>query len=164
MPYHPAMPSRVTGRPPSYSAVQMTEIVLPSHANALGTAFGGTVMAWIDIAAAVAAQRHSGGTVVTASIDSLQFVNPVRQGDVVELRASINRAWRSSMEVGVRVACETPGDPQNARHAASAYLTFVALDEAGRPRTVPPLRPQTSEERRRFRAAAGRRAQRLDRR
>jgi acyl-CoA hydrolase len=121
-------------------------------------------MAWIDIAAAVAAQRHSGGTVVTASIDSLQFVHPVRQGDVVVLRASVNRAWRSSMEAGVRVACETPGDPQNARHAASAYLTFVALDDGGQPRAVPAVQPKTSDERRRFRAAAGRRAQRLDRR
>lgn len=137
----------------------MTQLVLPSDANALGTAFGGRIMQWIDIAAAVASRRHCGGVAVTASIDSVVFDQPVHLGDIVVLRASVNRAWRSSMEVGVRV--ESESDSGERRHAVRAYLTFVAIDEQGRPRAVPSLVPETKEEQRRFAAADERRLARL---
>jgi acyl-CoA hydrolase len=145
---------------PLASRVEMTQIVLPSDANALGTVFGGKVMQWIDVAAAVAARRHALGTVVTASMDSLQFIEPVQLGDVVVLYGMINRAWRTSMEIGVRVECEKASDGRRL-HAASAYLTFVALDEEGRPRTVGPLQPQSDDEKRRFEKADDRRKMRL---
>jgi acyl-CoA hydrolase len=137
----------------------MTQIVLPGDANALGTAFGGKIMQWIDVAAGVAARRHAGTVAVTASMDSLQFHRPVRLGDVVVLRASVNRAWRTSMEIGVRVVYETDGSDEPV-HAASAYLTFVAVDRAGQPQPVPPLQPETDEDRRRYAAAERRRSAR----
>jgi acyl-CoA hydrolase len=147
-------------KPPAASHVEMTQIVLPGDANALGTAFGGKIMQWIDVCAAVAARRHTGGVVVTASMDMLQFVAPVRQGDVVVLRGSVNRAWNSSMEVGVRVEGERAAD--NTRiHAATAYLTFVALDPAGNKRAVPSIQPQSEAERRRYDEAGLRREARL---
>ncbi|MCA9670977.1 MAG: acyl-CoA thioesterase [Myxococcales bacterium] len=152
--------SRIS-RAPAYSRVEMTQIVLPGDANALGTAFGGRVMQWVDIAAAVAARRHSGGVAVTASIDSLQFVHPVRIGDVIVLQSLVNRAWRTSMEVGVRVECEEEGDHERAFHAATAYLTFVAVDHQGKPREVPQIAPESDEDRRRYDEAARRREMRL---
>lgn len=140
--------------------VEMTQLVLPGDTNALGTAFGGKVMQWVDIAAAVAARRHCGGVAVTASIDSVQFVHPIHLGDVVVLRAMVNRAWRTSMEVGVRVECETE-DTTRRYHAVTAYLTFVAVDDAGRPRGVPQVALPTADHRRRFEAAGRRRDARL---
>src|SRR5579862_7791001 len=95
-------------RPPSLSRCEMTELVLPGDANSLGTIFGGKVMQWVDIAAAVAAMRHAGMQVVTASIDALHFLTPIRVGEVVVLRAQVNEVFRSSMEVGVRVEAEDP--------------------------------------------------------
>jgi acyl-CoA hydrolase len=151
-------------RRPAFSTVEMTQLVLPGDTNSLGTAFGGTIFGWIDVAAAVAAQRHSGGIVVTASIDSLHFLHPIRLGNVVVLRSRVNRAWRSSMEVGVRVECEKAGDHENAVRSAGAYLTFVAVDEDGRPRPVPAITPETEEDHRRFDDAAERRARRLQQR
>lgn len=148
-------------RTPAFSAVEMIQLVLPGDTNSLGTAFGGTIVGWADVAAAVAAQRHSGGIVVTASIDSLHFLNPVQLGNVVVLRATVNRAWRTSMEVGVRVECELTGQHEQRKHAATAYLTFVAVDEHRRPRPVPAIAPETEDERRRFERAAERRAARL---
>lgn len=139
----------------------MTQLVLPGDTNSLGTAFGGTIVGWVDVAAAVAAQRHSGGIVVTASIDSLHFLSPVQLGNVVVLRAAVNRAWRTSMEVGVRVECEITGQHERRQHAASAYVTFVAVDDNGRPRPVPAIDPQTADDQRRFERAAERRAARL---
>ena len=137
----------------------MTQIVLPGDANSLGNAFGGKVMQWIDVSAGVASRRHAGGIAVTASIDSVEFHRPIRMGDVVVLRARVNRAWRSSMEVGVRVEYEQDAAPP--QHAVSAYLTFVAIDEHGRPRREPPLTPETDEDRRRSAAADRRRELRL---
>jgi len=137
----------------------MTQLVLPSDANALGTAFGGRIMQWIDVAAAVASRRHAGGVAVTASIDSVHFDQPVHLGDIVVLRASVNRAWRSSMEVGVRVESESDGGER--RHAVRAYLTFVAIDAQGHPRAVPTLVPETEVEQRRFAEAELRRVARL---
>ena len=148
---------------PAISRVEMTELILPGDANTLGNAFGGKIMQWIDVAAGVASRRHCGGVAVTASMDSMQFVRPIRLGDVVVLRATVNRAWRSSMEVGVRVECETVGKLQP-QHAASAYLTFVAMDEQGRPRPVPPLSPGTKDEQRRYDQAQLRREHRISNR
>ncbi|MCC6747252.1 MAG: acyl-CoA thioesterase [Deltaproteobacteria bacterium] len=152
--------SDAPARTPTDSRVEMTQIVLPGDTNALGTAFGGRVMQWLDVAAAVAARRHCGGVAVTASMDSMSFVHPVQLGDVLVIYASVNRAWRSSMEIGVRVEGEGGKDGQRF-HAASAYLTFVAVDAQGKPRVVPPVEPATEAERRRFTEAEQRRTQRL---
>lgn len=138
----------------------MTEMVLPQHTNSLGGVFGGVIMSWIDICGAIAAQRHSGHRVVTASIDYLQFVQPVLSGWTVNLRASVNYVGQTSMEVGVRVDAENPMTGA-AFHTASAYLTFVALDEHMRPIPVPPVEPQTEVEKRRFLDAQKRRKARL---
>ncbi|MBI4042047.1 MAG: acyl-CoA thioesterase [Deltaproteobacteria bacterium] len=138
----------------------MTEVVMPSDTNSLGTIFGGKVMAWIDIAAATAAIRHTRRTVVTASIDSLHFLSPIRTGYIVNLKASVNYTGTTSMEVGVRVESENPITGER-YHTASAYLTFVALDDHGKPATVPPLLPETEEEKIRFRQGAKRRETRL---
>ena len=147
-------------RPVSLSKVTMTELVLPSHTNSLGTIFGGTIMSWVDIAAAICAQRHSQKQVVTAHIDDLEFVAPVYKGWVVNLKASINYTGRTSMEVGVRIDAENPTTNETF-HTASAYLTFVALDSHGKPTQVPPIEPSTEDERRRHKAAEARRTHRL---
>ncbi len=155
------MAAQGQGRPVSHSVVQMTELVLPSHTNALGTIFGGVIMSWVDIAAAICAQRHSSQPVVTASIDALDFVAPVHLGWVVNLRASLNYAGKTSMEVGVRVEAENPITGEKF-HTASAYLTFVAIGSDGKPRTVFPVIPETTDEKRRFEAAQKRRTLRLE--
>ena len=144
----------------SASQVVMTELVLPSHTNALKSVFGGVIMSWIDIAAAISAQRHCSKPVVTASIDSLSFVAPVYIGWVVNLKASVNFVSRTSMEVGVRVDAENPITGETF-HTASAYLTFVALGPHGKPTDVPPLKLETEDHRRRNKAAEQRRAMRL---
>ncbi|MCM2276542.1 MAG: acyl-CoA thioesterase [Oligoflexia bacterium] len=138
----------------------MTEMVLPSDTNALGTIFGGKVMSWIDIAAAIAATRHARRVVVTASIDALHFLAPVKVGHVVHVRAMVNYAARTSMEVGVRVDSEHPLTGETT-HTATAYTTFVALDEHGRPTPVPPIQPETEEEKRRYFEAIKRRESRM---
>lgn len=142
-------------RPVSQSKVIMTELVLPSHTNALGTIFGGTVMSWIDIAAAICAQRHSQKQVVTAHMDDMHFVAPARKGWVINLKASVNYVGTTSMEVGVRVDAENPQSGETF-HTATAYLTFVALDSNGRPSSVPPIRVESEDEKRRYKAAAER--------
>lgn len=138
-------------------------MVLPQDTNYHGTVFGGRVLQWIDIAGAIAAQRHTHRKVVTASIDDMHFAVPIRLGDVVVLKAAVNYVHRTSMEVGVRVEREIreSGDRE---HAATAYLTYVALDDDGRPKTVPPILPETATEKRRFDNAVTRRAFRLARR
>lgn len=156
-----SQPSPLPPRPVADSKVEMTEIVFPNDANPLGNAMGGRVMQWIDICAAVAAGRHARTPVVTASVDRIDFHNPVPVGSVVVLLASVNFAGRSSMEVGVKVWQEDRATGDR-RHVVSAYLTFVSLDPKTKtPRPVPPVQPQTEEEQRRFTAAAARRAQRL---
>lgn len=134
--------------------------MLPGLTNVHGTIFGGMLMQWIDITAAVAAGRHAGGAVVTASMDRLHFLTPVHLGEVVTLQAQVNFAARTSMEVGVRVFAEGRA-AERPRQATRAYLTFVAVDDAGRPREVPPLELRTAEDKRRFRDAGRRRAVRL---
>lgn len=144
----------------SSSQVVMTQLVLPEHTNALNSIFGGTVMAWIDICGAIASQRHSGMDVVTASIDRLNFIAPVRLGWVVNLKASVNYTSRTSMEVGIRVDAENPKTGE-VFHTASAYMTFVALGSDGRPAVIPGLLLENETEKRRFAAAEKRRQQLL---
>ena len=122
--------------PVSRTQTTMTQLVLPQFTNALDTAFGGQIAAWCDVAAAVSAQRFVGGPVVTASMDSLHFRRPIRRGTVVLLHAQVNRAWKTSVEVGVRVDVEDVRTGE-VEHCCSAYLTFVALGPGGRPQPVP---------------------------
>ncbi len=145
---------------PRASRVETAQIVLPGRTNVHGTIFGGILMEWIDGAAGIAAARHAGGLVVTASMDRLHFLRPVLLGEVVIVQAQVNFAARSSMEVGVRVFAENQITRER-KQATRAYLTFVAVDEHGRPREVAPLRPENADERRRFREARVRRAVRL---
>jgi acyl-CoA hydrolase len=145
------------------SQVFMTELVLPNDTNQLGNLLGGRLMHWIDIAAAISAQRHSGRVCVTASVDELNFHLPIKLGEVVTLQASVNRAFRTSMEVGVLVTAQGIRDDSE-RRANNAYLTFVALDEKGQPYPVPPIVPETDDDKRRFDEALARRQLRLQRR
>ena len=149
--------------PASSSFVQMTELILPNHMNALGTAFGGVIMSWIDIAGSISAGRYCSKTVVTASIDDVHFLAPVYQGDVVSFQAQVNFTHKTSMEVGVKVTAENL-TTKNLHHTATAYLTFVALDKQHRPVPVPSLLLETEEEKKRFEQAKLRRKWRLERR
>jgi acyl-CoA hydrolase len=150
----------MSGKPPRLSHVEMTQVVLPGDANAHGNLFGGRLAQWIDVCAAVAAHRHAAANVVTANIDDLHFLAPVRVGDIVVLRSSVNYAGHTSMEVGVKVFSETPGNMRQ-HHMATAYLTFVAIDRRGKPCEVPPVAPETDDDRRRLREAKIRRTRRL---
>ena len=147
-------------KPVSQSVVTMTELVHPSHTNALNSAFGGVIVSWIDICAAICAMRHSQKHVVTASIDALNFVNPVYAGWIVNLHASVNYVARTSMEVGVRADAENPIMGETF-HVASAYLTFVALSDQKKPIIIPQVIPETDIEKHRYAAAEKRRATRL---
>jgi len=138
---------------PADSAVETRYLVMPGHANPFGTAFGGAIMSWIDMVAAMAAQKHCGHEVVTAGIDSVAFEQPIRIGDQVVLLASVNYVNRTSMEVGVKVIKENPATGERTT-ATRAFLTFVAVDDNHRPVTAPPLTPQTDEEKRRANNAA----------
>jgi acyl-CoA hydrolase len=137
------------GKGPSDSAVETRYLVMPQHANPQGTVFGGVIVSWIDMVAAMAAQRHCGKEVVTAGIDSLIFKEPIRIGDQVVLKASVNYVGRTSMEVGVQVTREDPYGGHSVS-ATTAYLTFVALDENRRPVAVAPIIPETETEKRRY--------------
>jgi acyl-CoA hydrolase len=137
------------------SQSQMAEVVLPNDANPLGNLLGGRLMHLIDIAGALAAHRHARSYVVTASMDHIDFLLPVHIGDLLILKSSVNRAFRTSVEVGVKCWVENY-IAGTTRHVASAYLTFVAVDQHGRHHSVPPLLPESEEEKRRY-ADAGRR-------
>ena len=152
--------TNLSGKPPKASATHHEHLVRPQHTNALGTLFGGEVMAWVDIAAAMCAMRHSEKAVVTASIDAMHFLAPIRMGWHVNLDASINYTSRSSCEVGVKVTAFDPISGET-HHTASAYLTFVALDGNGRPTPMPPVVPETAKDRERYEAAEERRKARL---
>lgn len=147
-------------RSPSDSASVLAQWMAITHANNAGNVHGGTIMKLVDDAAALAAVRHSRRRVVTASIDRMNFLVPISTGELVTLRATVNAAWRTSMEVGVRVEAEDPHTGE-VRHASTAYLTMVALDDDGVPAPVPPLSAITPEEVRRMREAEMRRANRL---
>ena len=151
---------KLTPKAVRLSQVVMTEMVLPQHTNSFHNVFGGQVMAWIDICAAIAAQRHCLQPCVTASVDALQFIAPVKRGWVINLRASVNYAGRTSMEIGVRVDAENPLTGEK-HHTSSAYLTFVALDENNRPSMIPKVIPETESEKRRYKHAEIRRKNRL---
>ena len=149
-------------RSPRDSITEKTEIVLPQYANAIGTAFGGTIMSWIDVCAAVTAQRHCGRVAVTASVDALEFRAPIRQGDVVILRSWMNAVFGTSMEVECLVEKEDTATGERVR-CADALLTFVNIGDDGRPCAVPPLRLETEEDRQDAAEAMERREQRLAR-
>lgn len=148
------------GKPVRESQSEYSELALPNDANGLGNVLGGKVMHLVDLAGALAAMRHARCPVVTASIDSMNFLHPVRIGQLIILRSSVNRVFRTSMEVGVKVWVEDlrTGDTQ---HTASAYLTFVAIDPAGNRVPIPPVIPETEEEKRRHEQALERREYRL---
>lgn len=149
-------------RPVTDSQVVMNEMVLPNDANTLGNVLGGHVMHLMDMCAAMAAMRHCRKVVVTASVDHLSFHHPVKVGELMILKASVNYADRTSMEVGVRIEAEHPLTGEK-RHTSSAYLTFVALDEHGQPTRVPRAVPVTETDKRRCKAAKKRREDRLKR-
>jgi acyl-CoA hydrolase len=142
------------------SISEYSELALPNDANGLGNVLGGKVMHLVDLAAAMAAMRHARRPVVTASVDSLHFLHPVRIGQLIVLRSSVNRVFRTSMEVGVHVETETLMTGEKL-HTCSAYLTFVALNEDGKAAPVPPVIPETETEKRRYRQAGERREYRL---
>jgi acyl-CoA hydrolase len=150
------------GKTPAESAVQTRYLVMPQQANPQGTAFGGAIVSWIDMVAAMAGQRHCGCEVVTAQIDTLTFRHPIHIGDHVVLRASVNYVSRSSMEVGVQVTREDPYTGEQIV-ATTAHLTLVALDRNKKPTPVPPLRPETPEEKRRYENARRRVEERKER-
>jgi acyl-CoA hydrolase len=148
------------GKPARESRVEMTELILPSDANPLGTVFGGKVMQWIDIAAGVCAARHCRKTVVTVSMDALRFHAPMKVGEVAVLEGRLHAAFNTSMECGVTVHSEDLRTGER-RLCTSAFLTFVALGDDGRPTRVPPLVLETDEERADCAEAMRRRERRL---
>ncbi len=144
----------------SESRVIMTELVLPNDTNTLNNLMGGRIMHWMDIGSAIAAQKHSNRIVVTASVDNISFGKPIQLGDVVTLESSVTRAFNSSMEVHVKVKAENiPGGKSEDTH--SAFLTFVAVDQGGKPIDVPEAVPETDEEKELFAGALRRRQLRL---
>jgi acyl-CoA hydrolase len=148
------------GRPVSASRTEMSEFALPQDTNLLGSVLGGRVMHLVDMAGAATALRHCRTAVVTASVDYLDFRNPIHVGELIIVKASMNRAFHTSMEIGVKVFSEDLLTGER-KHTTSAYLTFVALDEMQQPTSVPPLIAETAEDRRRYRQALGRRKIRL---
>ena len=142
------------------SKSEYSEVCLPNDANLLGNMLGGHVMHLVDVCGAIAAIRHSRSSVVTASVDQMSFLHPIRIGELVLVKSQVNRVFRTSMEVGVKVWVENlqTGD---LKHTSSAYLTFVALDRAGSQVLLPAIVPETDEEKRRYQDAADRRAYRL---
>lgn len=143
------------------SQIEMIELVLPNDTNVHGNLLGGRLMHWIDIAAALAASRHCNNVAVTAAVDNLVFHHPIHLGNIVRLKASVNRAFNTSMEVGVRVEVEDIKSGEIS-HSNSAYLTFVNIDsETEKPKKVPEIIPETDVEKRRFEQALSRRNQRL---
>jgi uncharacterized protein (TIGR00369 family) len=145
---------------PAECRIVISHMMLPQDANPSGNVHGGVIMKLIDSAAGVVAIRHARSNVVTASIDRLDFHHPVYVGDLVTLEADLNWVGKSSMEIGVRAESEDLVSGQ-IRHVATAYLTFVALDQTGRSKSVPPLIPETEEAMQRFRMAEARREDRL---
>jgi acyl-CoA hydrolase len=150
----------VEPRPPSHSASTLTQWMGVTHANTAGYVHGGAIMRLCDEVAGIAAVRHSGRRVVTAAMDRMTFLHPVFVGNLVTVRATVNAAWRTSMEVGVRVESEVVSTGERL-HTSTAYLTMVALDEEGQPAEVAPTAPETADEERRQREAQLRRDNRL---
>lgn len=151
------------GQTPRASYTEMTELVLPHHSNTLGSAFGGSVLAWIDMCGAIAAQRHCHSVAVTAALDEVNFLSPIQIGDVVVLSARVNAAFKTSLEVEVEVKVEHPQTGHRTL-CVDAFVTFVAVNDARRPCPVPPLILESAEDQRRQREAVARREERLARR
>jgi acyl-CoA hydrolase len=147
-------------RPPRLSRTTISEVMMPHMANHLGNVHGGVILGMLDRVGAVSAIRHAQRICVTASVDRVDFRQPIHLGELVTMYASVNYAHRTSLEVGVRVEAEDLLSGER-RHTNTCYLTFVALDEQGRPAPVPPVEPETDEERRRYREAEARRARRI---
>ena len=159
MPTLVAMGEEIVARRVAESQSERSEIVFPADSNSMGSLFGGRLMEYIDLTGAMAASRHARAVCVTASMDHLDFLSPVRVGELLILKASVNRAFRTSMEVGVRVMVEDVRE-QRLRHVSSAYLTFVAVDAAGNRLAVPQVIPETEHQKRRYEDAGRRREMR----
>ncbi len=154
--------SNTPGKSVSSTAIEgNTYKIFPNDLNSNGTVFGGLVMGFLDRIALVVAERHSEHTCVTASVDALHFLAPAKTGDVLLFKAAINRAWKTSMEIGVKVIAESPFTREH-RHVVSAYFTFVAVDENNKPISVPPVLPETEHEKQRFIEAEVRRKKRIE--
>lgn len=161
----PSTPTSLEPKPVSASATSLSRIMTLHDTNLHGNVHGGVILHLVDELGGAVAARHSGGRAVTASMDEFQFLVPVHVGDLVMASAQVNWAGRTSLEVGVRVVAERWDEAgQEPRHVASAYLVYVALDESGAPREVPPVVAETPDQRRRAREAEIRRAARLARR
>jgi acyl-CoA hydrolase len=154
----------IPGKPTSASRTTLSHIMTHSDTNLLGTVHGGVIMKLVDDAAGAVAGRHSGGPAVTASMDEMAFLEPVRVGDLVHVKAQVNWTGRTSMEVGVRVLAERWNESAPATQVGSAYLVFAAVDADGKPRSVPPVIPETEKDKRRYQEAQIRRTHRLARR
>ncbi|MEU3265798.1 acyl-CoA thioesterase [Streptomyces bacillaris] len=154
----------IPGKPTAASRTTLSHIMTGNDTNLLGTVHGGVIMKLVDDAAGAVAGRHSGGPAVTASMDEMVFLEPVRVGDLVHVRAQVNWTGRSSMEVGVRVLAERWNESTPAQQVGSAYLVFAAVDADGKPRRVPPVVPETERDKRRYQEAQIRRTHRLARR
>jgi acyl-CoA hydrolase len=164
LPWYPwaTVPWDVQPKPPSESEVVLAQAMEVPDANLAGNVHGGTIMKLVDTAAGLAAAKHCGGLAVTAAMDEMSFLEPVYLGDVLTVRAMVNEAFNTSMEVGARVEAENYRSGRRV-HTSSAYLVFVALDERGNPRAVPPVAPQDDTERRRQQEARLRQETRLAR-
>ncbi|MGW2051112.1 acyl-CoA thioesterase [Streptomyces sp. NPDC001858] len=154
----------IPGKPTSASRTTLSHIMGHNDTNLLGTVHGGVIMKLVDDAAGAVAGRHSGGPAVTASMDEMAFLEPVRVGDLVHVKAQVNWTGRTSMEVGVRVLAERWNESAPATQVGSAYLVFAAVDADGKPRPVPPVVPETERDERRYQEAQIRRTHRLARR
>ncbi|MEU3032401.1 acyl-CoA thioesterase [Streptomyces incarnatus] len=154
----------IPGKPTSASRTTLSHIMTHNDTNLLGTVHGGVIMKLVDDAAGAVAGRHSGGPAVTASMDEMAFLEPVRVGDLVHVKAQVNWTGRTSMEVGVRVLAERWNESDPPTQVGSAYLVFAAVDADGKPRQVPPVMPETDRDRRRYQEAQIRRTHRLARR
>ena len=151
--------ARPAARTVASTQSEMTELILPNDTNVLGNLLGGRLMHFIDLTGAMAAYRHARTYIVTAAMDHIDFIQPVHLGNLVTLKSSVNRAFTTSMEVGVKVWAENTQTGVQ-RHVASAYLVFVAIDKEGRPLKVPELIPETADEKRRYADALLRREHR----
>ena len=152
------------GKPTSASRITLSHIMSAHDTNLLGTVHGGVVMKLVDDAAGAVAGRHSGGPAVTGAMDEMAFLEPVRVGDLLQVKAQVNWTGTTSMEIGVRVVAERWNESGPAKQVASAYLVFVAVDAEGKPRRVPPVVPESERDRRRWQEAQIRRTHRLARR
>lgn len=156
--------SELPGKPTAASRTTLSHIMTHNDTNLLGTVHGGVIMKLVDDAAGAVAGRHSGGPAVTASMDEMVFLEPVRVGDLVHVKAQVNWTGRSSMEIGVRVLAERWNESTPATQVGTAYLVFAAVSAEGKPRTVPPVIPESERDRRRYQEAQIRRTHRLARR